>query len=104
MITVLVQFKLPASVTRSQAEELFANIASMFYDIPRLIRKYFLLSEDGKTAGGAYLWKSRKDAECFYTENFRLSIAEQFGSEPSITFFESPVVVDNLIGETIVAG
>lgn len=76
----------------------------MFYDIPGLIRKYFLLSEDGKTAGGVYLWECPKEAECFYTENFRLSIVEHFGSEPSITFFESPVAVDNLIGETIVAG
>lgn len=103
MITVFVQFKLPTSVTRDQATEFFSNIASMFYDIPGLMRKYFLLSEEGTTAGGIYLWNSRKDAEDFYTENFSLGIIEHFGCEPSITYFDSPVVVDNLIGKTITA-
>ncbi|MBW4520502.1 MAG: YdhR family protein [Scytolyngbya sp. HA4215-MV1] len=101
MLTVLVQFQLPASVTREQAEKLFARIAGIYHEIPGLIRKYFLLAEDGKTAGGVYLWRTRQEAESFYNENFKLAIAEKFGSEPSITYFESPVVVDNLTGETI---
>ncbi|NJP09873.1 MAG: YdhR family protein [Leptolyngbyaceae cyanobacterium RU_5_1] len=101
MIAVLVQFKLPASMTREHVKELFADIAFMFFDIPGLIRKYFLLAEDTDTVGGVYLWRSRQDAERYYTENFRLSIREQFGSEPFIIYFESPVVVDNMTGEAI---
>lgn len=104
MITVVVEFKLPESVACDHIKEMFSNIAAMYYDIPGLIRKYFLLSEDGKTVGGVYLWQSRKDAECFYTENFKLSIVEHFGSEPSIKYFETPVIVDNLMGETITSG
>lgn len=63
MITVVVEFKLPESIAYDRVQEMFSNIAAMYYDIPGLIRKYFLLSEDGKTAGGVYLWQSRKDAE-----------------------------------------
>jgi heme-degrading monooxygenase HmoA len=101
MITALVQFKLPASVTRDEVREFFSNVALMFRDIPGLIRKYFLLSEDGSTAGGVYLWKSLEDAERFYTDNFKQSIIERYGSEPSITYFESPVVVDNQASEVV---
>ncbi len=104
MITAIVQFKLPASVTRNQAREIISNVAPYFRDVPGLIRKYFLLSEDGSTAGGAYLWETREDAERFYSNGFRQSIIEQFGCEPSITYFETSVVVDNnLIGEAIAA-
>jgi hypothetical protein len=103
MITAIVQFNLPASITPDQAQASFAYVAAMFRDIPGLIRKYFLLSEDGTTAGGVYLWNSREDAENFYTENFKLSIVEKFGSEPAITYFGSPVIVDNFIGEIIAA-
>lgn len=102
MITVLVQFKLPAPVTRNEARQIFSDVAPKFREIPGLIRKYFLLSEDGSTAGGAYLWKSKEDAERFYNNGFRESIIENYGSKPSITYFESPVVVDNLASETIV--
>lgn len=101
MITAIVQFKLPDSMTCEEAEMFFSHIAPMFHEIPGLLRKYFLLAEDGKTAGGVYLWKSRQDADRFYTVNFRHSIAERFGSEPRVTYFESPVVVDNLEGKVI---
>lgn len=104
MITVVVEIKLPASMTCDRVKEMFSNIAAMYYDIPGLIRKYFLLSENSETVGGVYLWQSRKDAEYFYTENFKLSIVEHFGSEPSIKYFETPVIVDNIMGETITSG
>jgi uncharacterized lipoprotein YehR (DUF1307 family) len=55
MITTLVQFKLLAPVTRDQAQKIFLDAAPKFREVPGLIRKYFLLSEDGGTTGGAYL-------------------------------------------------
>lgn len=66
-----------------------------------MLRKYFLLSEDGRMAGGVYLWESKAAAERLYTDDFKKSIVERYGSEPSVTYFESPVVVDNLVGEII---
>ena len=101
MITTIVQFQLPVPITRNQARENFLEVAPQFHQIPGLIRKYFLLSEDGKMAGGVYLWESREDAERCYTDEFKQVIAERYGSEPSITYFESPVIVDNFQGETM---
>jgi hypothetical protein len=100
MMTALVQFKLPAPITRDKAQAIFLDVVPRFRNIPGLIRKYFLLSEDGGTAGGVYLWKSREDAERFYND-FKTMIIERYGSEPSIIYFESPVVVDNLAGEVV---
>ncbi len=104
MITALVQIKPSAPLTRDKAQEILSNVAPRFRDVPGLIRKYFLRSEDGGIVGGVYLWKSRADADRFYDGGFRQSIFERYGSEPSVTYFESPVVVDNLEGETITAG
>lgn len=97
MITVLVQFKLPNSVSREQVETAFSEVSTLFYGVPGLIRIYFLLSEDGQTAGGLYLWNSRDDADRFYTDHFKRTILKRYGSEPSITYFDSPVIVDNTI-------
>ena len=63
MITVLVQFQLPQPVTREKAREIFLSTAPRYRETAGLIRKNYLLSQDGKTAGGAYLWKSRAAAE-----------------------------------------
>jgi hypothetical protein len=101
MITTLVQFHFPVPITRDEAQEIFLEVAPKFHEIPGLIRKYFLLGEDDRTTGGVYLWKSRSDAESFYTDDFKMWIRDRYGSQPSITYFESPVIVDNLANEII---
>ncbi|MFZ4855568.1 MAG: YdhR family protein [Desulfuromonadaceae bacterium] len=101
MITVLVQFKLPHLFTRDKAREIFLSTAPKYREIPGLIRKNYLLSQDGSTAGGAYLWKSREDAERLYTDEWKQFIFDKHGAHPSLTYFETPVVVDNATGETI---
>jgi hypothetical protein len=47
MITALVQFKLPQPVTREKAQQLFVGTAPKYRETSGLIRKYYLLSEDG---------------------------------------------------------
>ena len=101
MITALVQFKLPQPVTREKAQQLFVGTAPRYRQTSGLIRKYYLLSEDGGTAGGVYLWKSKKDAAALYTKEWENLIRERYGAVPTVTYFESPVVVDNLANETI---
>jgi hypothetical protein len=101
MITALVQFKLPKPVTREKGKEIFLSTAPKYRKIPGLVRKYYLLSEDGGTAGGVYLWKSRKDAENLYTKEWENFVREKYGTPPSLTYFESPVIVDNLTNEIV---
>ncbi len=102
MITAIVQFKLPAGTSPAQAAELFNASAPNYRGVPGLIRKYYLLGDDG-TGGGAYLWESRAAADALYTEEWRAMIAGRFGAEPRITFYETPVVVDNSADEVITA-
>ena len=101
MITALVQFKLPQPVTRKKAQEIFVSTAPKYRETPGLIRKYYLLSENGRTAGGVYLWKSKKDAEALYTNEWGSYIREKYGASPKVTYFESPVVVDNVANEIV---
>ena len=82
MITALVQFTLPTPINREKAADLFEQTAPMYREMQGLVRKYYLLSEDGGTAGGAYLWESREAAEQVYTAEWRKYIAERYGSEP----------------------
>ena len=101
MVTAFVQFKIPAPMSREQAKEVFMSTAPRYQAAPGLIRKYYLLSEDGGTAGGVYLWQSREDAERLYTQEWKNFVREKYGSEPTIVYFHSPVVLDNLTKEVI---
>ena len=101
MITALVQFRLPQPITRDKAKDVFLGSAPKYREVPGLVRKYYVLSQDGATAGGVYLWRSREDAERLYTEDWKGIVRERYGTSPTITYFESPVVVDNQSNEIV---
>ena len=61
-----------------------------------MFKKHYLLSEDGGTAGGVYLWNSRAEAEALYTDAWRAFVREKYGTDPVVTYFDSPVLVDNV--------
>jgi len=101
MITALVQFKLPKPVTMEQARGIFLGTAPKYHNSPGLIRKYYLLSQDGSTAGGVYLWKSLEDAEHLYSDDWKAFILEKYEALPSVMYFDTTVVVDNLTHQII---
>ena len=101
MITALVQFRLPQPISREKAKDVFLGSAPKYREVPGLVRKYYVLSQDGATAGGVYLWRSREDAERLYTEQWKGVVRERYGAAPTITYFDSPVVVDNQANEIV---
>lgn len=101
MITALVQFKLPQPLTREQAREIFSSTAPKYRNMPGLVRKYYILSQDGQTGGGMYLWHSREDADRVYTDDWKQFIFGKYGALPTVTYFETPVIVDNISGEIV---
>ena len=101
MITVIATFQLMKPISKDEARRMFLSTAPKYQGLTGLVRKYYLLSQDGKTAGGVYLWNSRNEAEALYTESWRDFIRGKYGSDPSVTYFDSPVVVDNLSQEIL---
>lgn len=104
MITAHVQFNLPKPITLEQAKEIMSGTAPNYLGMDGLIRKYYLLSEDGQSAGGIYLWASRGQAEAVYTAEWEQHIMNKYGAAPTVSYFETPVVVDNVSGEIEVSG
>jgi hypothetical protein len=94
MITAVVRFKLPQGTSLEAAKALFEKSAPNYKGVPGLVRKYYLFGED-RTGGGVYLWESREAAERMYSDAWRKMIAERYGAAPEITYYETPVIVDN---------
>ena len=95
MITVITRFPLPAGVTADQMRAAFTAVAPRFRNVPGLVRKQFLCSPDCRTAGGVYLWNDEPAARAFMNERVAPMICEKFHVEPSIEFYDSPVIVEN---------
>lgn len=101
MITAITTFNLPKPVTREEARGIFLSTAPKYRGVRGLFRKTYVLSDDGITVGGIYLWNSRREAEAMYTDAWRSFVREKYGTEPTVTYFESPVVVDNVAQEIL---
>src|SRR5262249_60679450 len=95
LITVVTRFQLPAGVTADQIRAAFDEAATRFRHVPGLVRKQFLRSKDCRTAGGVYLWNDERAARAFMNERVAPMIREAFHVDPTIEFYDSPVIVEN---------
>jgi hypothetical protein len=102
MITAIATFRLPNRLTVVEAKSIFQSTAPRYQTQPGLIRKYYVLSEDGMTAGGVYLWQSRQAADALYTDAWRDFVTGKYGAPPQLVYMETPVIVDNATQQILV--
>jgi hypothetical protein len=103
MIVTIVTFRLPKPLTLAEATATFESTAPNYQGLAGLLRKNYLLSEDGTRAGGIYIWETRAAAERVYTADWRKTVEAKYGSPPTVEYFDSPVMVDNRDGSISVA-
>ncbi len=68
-----------------------------------LLMKYYLSRESGGS-GGVYVWKSKADADAWFTPEWSARLEETYGAKPSVVFYDSFVQVDNTRDQIIVNG
>ena len=94
MILELVLFPSPPGMDRA------AVLEDAKHTIPRwranadLVRKHYLLSEDGY-GGGVYIWPSKAAAQKGHDATWREGVKARTGAEPVIRYFDLLMVVDN---------
>lgn len=103
MIVSIVTFHLAQPATLAEITKTFQGTAPKYRGIPGLLRKNYFMSEDGRRAGGIYVWQSRADAERVYTPEWAAFVESKYGTPPSIEYLHSPVMVDNREGTISVA-
>jgi len=95
MVVAIVTFQMPKATTAEEMAGAFQAAVPMFQNVAGLLQKYFYVSEDGRRAGGIYVWASRVDADRLYNGEWRPFVEKKFGSPPTIDFLTSPVMIDN---------
>ncbi len=101
MITAFSRFRLPPGLNREQILADIQHSLPMYKGRDGLIRKYICIDIEQGVGTGVYLWNDRAKAEAFFAIA-RAKIKEQTGSEPEISYMDTPVVVDNLTGEVAI--
>lgn len=101
MIIAIVQIALAGRRGHEELVRLFEGAAPRYRNYKGLRRKYYLLNET--ETGGVFFWDSRADAEAAFADaGWRKLIADRYGTEPKITYYDAPVMVDAASGEILV--
>jgi hypothetical protein len=101
LITTITTYPLPKPMTQAEARRMFLGTAPRYQGVSGLFRKYYYLSDDGKTLGGVYLWNSRAEAEAMFDDDWRTTMRDKYKTDPSVVHFDCTVVVDNLSNEIL---
>ena len=95
MIIAHVRFPVPATNRAEFEQTLHASIVK-YEKLDGLIRKYYIMTEDGKTAGGIYLWESKAKAQAWYTDEWAKNMTAAWGQAPMLEYLDCPIVVDSV--------
>lgn len=94
---ILTSVRFPARsepLSHDEATELFLGNAASYLEVPGLLWKAYVRSEDGLVIGGTYLWADRASAEAKYNPGWLQGVTEKYGAPPTIEWFDAAVVVD----------
>jgi hypothetical protein len=95
MILELVEFNSPKGWTREQVAEDACRVIPKWQANKELLRKHFLLSIDGKTGGGVYIWPSIEAARRAHDEAWRQAVITRTGAAPTVRYFDLFLLIDN---------
>jgi hypothetical protein len=83
---------LSGGLTDAELKAKFEASAPIYRDLQGLVAKYYLMGDEQNDAGGIYVFKTKSDAEAWFTDERIAWATERFGS---ITFehYDVPISI-----------
>jgi hypothetical protein len=92
-VVVVVTVPIPAGFTRERVVAGMQATVPQYQRLPGLIRKYFTLSDD-KLFGGVYLFRTRAEAQAWFSDAWRAKSLTTYGVAPTVTYYNAPILLD----------
>ena len=103
MITEIITFTIPEGMTRDDVIANYRRSAPTWRANPDLIRKNYIFDPETRRAGGVYTWRTIEAARKARGPEWMDRVRRTYRSEPHVQYFETPLVADNALGQTIEA-
>ena len=101
MIVELVTFNAPPDADWDDILKDARAVIPRWQANPDLLRKHFLLSDDGRECGGLYVWPKREAAEAAHDAAWRAGVEQRTGAPPTIRYFQLQMLLDNEAGTVV---
>ena len=98
MYISVVEIELPPGTDVAALKDLFPEAGRRYTRVEGLLRKYYAM-KDGNLTGGVFVWDTLEHAEAGHADpEWHRIIRDRYATEPRVTYYEIPVIVDNVLG------
>jgi heme-degrading monooxygenase HmoA len=92
-VATLVLIRTPAGVTRERLAAEFQSALAAHRAAPGLLRKHFLIGDNGASFGGLYLWKDEASARAWFNAAWHERVRKTYGQDAAIDWFDTPILL-----------
>jgi heme-degrading monooxygenase HmoA len=97
-VATVVLIPTPAGVTRQRLEAEFRAAVPVYQKVPGLLRKHFVVTDDGQF-GGVYLWADKAAAEQWFTPAWHARALQTYGKDARLEWFDTPILLPTAVAD-----
>jgi heme-degrading monooxygenase HmoA len=101
-ISTLVTLPVPPGVDRARIIAEFRAAIPVHRKVPGLMRKYFVITDDGRF-GGIYLWDTQASAEQWFNEAWHARVRTTYGADAALEWFDTPILLPTTLADNRIA-
>jgi heme-degrading monooxygenase HmoA len=102
-VATLVTVATPAQVSPERLVAEFSAAAPTYHKVPGLLRKYFIITDDGKF-GGVYLWDTQTSAQNWFNTVWHERVRKTYGAAAQIEWFDAPIAIASKLADNQLEG
>jgi heme-degrading monooxygenase HmoA len=92
-VATLVLIRKPAGVSRERLIAEFRAAIPAHRAAPGLLRKHFLIGDNGAAFGGLYLWRDEASAKAWFNEAWHERVRKTYGQAAAVDWFDTPILL-----------
>jgi heme-degrading monooxygenase HmoA len=92
-VATLVLIRTPSGVDGERLNKEFQAAVPTYRAIPGLLRKHFLIGDNGAVFGGLYLWKDEASAKAWLDDAWHERVRKTYGQSAAIDWFDTPILL-----------
>lgn len=90
-VSTLVTIRTPAGIGKPQLVQEFQAAIPTYRAVPGLLRKHFIITDDGRF-GGIYLWKDQAAAEEWFNAAWKERVRATYGTDATLEWFDTAIL------------
>lgn len=90
-VSTLVTIAPPSGIEKTRLVQEFQAAIPTYRAVPGLLRKYFIIADDGRF-GGIYLWKDRAAADQWFNAAWKQRVRATYGTDAVLEWFDTAIL------------